>query len=148
MIQPWMRGVLLLGSVYNMAWAVFLYWKPNSYITWMSEGKQTSNNWVGYQSAGVAIVAVMMFLGMFKPLKFKFLIFLSFVAKLIGGLFVYLFVMESIVTKKFIFHLRNASQRDSWSLVTSSVAARPISGEIVPSTVFLAKTYNIHSQNL
>jgi hypothetical protein len=105
MIQAWMRGVLLIASVYNMAWGVFLFWSPVSYIKWMTEGTQTQNQWVFYQAIGILVVAVMLFMGFVKPLKFKWLILFSFLAKLVGGIAVYLVIMEAQFTKKFIFHL-------------------------------------------
>ncbi|SMG15373.1 hypothetical protein SAMN05661096_00756 [Marivirga sericea] len=105
MIQAWMRGVLLIASVYNMAWGVFLIWSPDSYIKWMTEGAQSENQWVFYQAIGILVVAVMLFMGFLKPLKFKWPILLSFLAKLFGGLVVYLIVMDSQFTKKFMFHL-------------------------------------------
>ncbi|WP_340153120.1 hypothetical protein [uncultured Marivirga sp.] len=105
MIQAWMRGVLLIASVYNVAWSVFLFWSPNSYIKWMTDGAQTENQWVSYQAIGILVVAVMLFMGFLKPLKFKWFILLSFLAKLMGGIAVYLLIMESAFTKKFMFHL-------------------------------------------
>lgn len=105
MIQAWMRGVLLIASVYNVAWSVFLFWSPDSYIKWMTEGVQTENRWVLYQAIGILVVAIMLFMGFLKPLKFRWLIFISFLAKLLGGVAVYLLIMESQFTKKFMFHL-------------------------------------------
>jgi hypothetical protein len=105
MIQAWMRGVLLIASVYNVAWSVFLFWSPNSYIKWMTEGIQTENQWVFYQAIGILVVAIMLFMGFLKPLKFKWFILFSFLAKLLGGFAVYLLIMESEFTKKFMFHL-------------------------------------------
>lgn len=105
MIQAWMRGVLLIASVYNVAWSVFLFWSPISYIKWMTEGIQTENQWVFYQAIGILVVAIMLFMGFLKPLKFKWFILFSFLAKLLGGFAVYLLIMESEFTKKFMFHL-------------------------------------------
>jgi len=105
MIQAWMRGVLLISSVYNIAWSVFLFWSPESYIKWMTEGAQSDNHWVFYQALGIFVVAIMLFMGFLKPLKFKWLIFFSFLAKLLGGVAVYFLIMESQFTKKFVFHL-------------------------------------------
>lgn len=105
MIQAWMRGVLLIASVYNTAWAIFLFWSPDSYIKWMTNGDQSSNDWVFYQAIGILIVGFMMFLGFLKPLRFKWLILLSFLAKLIGGIAVYFVIMNGVFTKKFMFHL-------------------------------------------
>lgn len=105
MIQAWMRGVLLIASVYNIAWAIFLFWMPESYIKWITEGMQTQNEWVFYQAIGVAAVGIMLFLGMLYPIKFRWLILTSFIAKLLGGLLVYHVIMQSIYTKKFMFHL-------------------------------------------
>ncbi|WMN11081.1 hypothetical protein QYS49_37140 [Marivirga salinae] len=105
MIQAWMRGVLLIASVYNVAWSVFLFWSPNSYIKWMTEGAQSENEWVFYQAIGILVVAVFLFMGFLKPLKFRWFILLSFIAKLIGGIAVYSLIMESQFTKKFMFHL-------------------------------------------
>ncbi|HET8859176.1 hypothetical protein [Marivirga sp.] len=105
MIQAWMRGVLLIASVYNLAWSVFLFWSPKSYIKWMTEGVQTENQWVFYQAIGILVIAIFLFMGFLKPLKFKWFILISFLAKLFGGILVYLFLMESTYTKKFMFHL-------------------------------------------
>jgi len=105
MIQAWMRGVLLISSVYNIAWSVFLFWSPESYIKWMTEGAQSDNHWVFYQALGILVVAIMLFMGFLKPLKFKWLIFFSFLAKLLGGVVVYFLIMDSQFSKKFVFHL-------------------------------------------
>ena len=105
MIQAWMRGILLIASVYNVAWSVFLFWSPYSYIKWMTEGTQTENVWVFYQAIGILLVAIMLFMGFLKPIKFRWLIFISFLAKLLGGIAVYIFILESQFTKKFVFHL-------------------------------------------
>lgn len=105
MIQAWMRGVLLIASVYNIAWSVFLFWSPNSYIKWMTEGAQSQNEWVFFQAIGILVIAVMLFMGFLKPLKFRWLILFSFLAKLLGGFAVYYLIMEFQFTKKFVFHL-------------------------------------------
>ncbi len=105
MIQAWMRGVLLIASVYNVAWSVFLFWSPNSYIKWMTEGAQSDNDLVFYQAIGILIVAFFLFMGFLKPLKFRWFILISFIAKLVGGIAVYSLIMESQFTKKFMFHL-------------------------------------------
>lgn len=100
-----MRGVLLIASAYNTAWAIFLFLKPDSYIKWITDGTQNQNEWVFYQAIGIFIVALMLFAGFFKPLKFKWLILVAFLAKLFGGIAVYITIMDSEITKKFIFHL-------------------------------------------
>ncbi|MGM0581850.1 MAG: hypothetical protein ACQETL_14275 [Bacteroidota bacterium] len=105
MIQAWMRGVLLIASVYNIAWSVFLFWSPNSYVKWMTEGAQNENQWVLYQAIGILVVAFFLFMGFLKPIKFKWFILFSFLAKLLGGIAVYFLIMESEFTKKFMFHL-------------------------------------------
>lgn len=105
MVQAWMRGVLLIGAVYNFAWAFFLYIAPSSYLKWITDGAQTANEWVAYQAIGIAVVGVFMFMGTLYPIKFRWLILLSFIAKLVGGLLVYQLIMQSTLTKKFLFHL-------------------------------------------
>jgi hypothetical protein len=105
MVQAWMRGVLLIGAAYNMAWAFFLYLAPFSYLKWITEGVQSKNNWVSYQAIGIAIIGIFMFLGTLYPIKFRWLILLSFLAKLIGGLIVFQVIMKSEFTRKFLFHL-------------------------------------------
>lgn len=100
-----MRGVLLIASVYNMAWAVFLFWSPGSYLKWMTEGAQSQNEWVFYQAVGILVVAIMLFMGFLKPLKFRWLILFSFLAKLLGGIVIYQLIMDAQFTKKFMFHL-------------------------------------------
>lgn len=47
----------------------------------------------------------MLFMGFLKPVKFRWLILFSFLAKLLGGIAVYFLIMESLFTKKFMFHL-------------------------------------------
>ncbi|WP_375577930.1 hypothetical protein ABWH96_12835 [Marivirga tractuosa] len=71
----------------------------------MTEGAQNNNQWVLYQAIGILVVAIFLFMGFLKPLKFKWLIFFSFLAKLFGGIAVYFLIMESQFTKKFMFHL-------------------------------------------
>lgn len=105
MIQAWMRGVLLIASVYNIAWSVFLFWSPDSYIKWMTEGVQTENQLVFYQAIGILAIAIFLFMGFLKPLQFRWFILISFLAKLAGGVVVYFLIMETQFTKKFIFHL-------------------------------------------
>ena len=105
MVQPWMRGLLLLGAAYNFAWALFLYLAPTSYIKWITAGAQVTNDWVVYQRFGIAIVGIFMFMGMLYPVKFRWLILLSFIAKLLGGFLVYQLLMSSEFTKKFLFHV-------------------------------------------
>ncbi len=105
MVQAWMRGVLLIGAVYNFAWAFFLYLAPSSYLKWITEGEQKTNDWVFYQSIGIAGVGVFMFLGTLYPVKLRWLILLSFIAKFIGGILVFQLIMQSEFTKKFLFHL-------------------------------------------
>jgi len=105
MVQPWMRGVLLIGAFYNAAWSIFLFYKPNSYIKWMTENTQQQNDLVFYQAIGVAVVGIMMFMSMLKPLQYKWMIAIVFLAKLVGGLFGYFLLMQGQFTKKFMFHL-------------------------------------------
>ncbi|GAA5041357.1 hypothetical protein GCM10011506_43010 [Marivirga lumbricoides] len=104
-VQPWMRGFLLIGSVYNIAWAIFLFYLPGSYIKWITEGAQQINKWVTYQAIGVAIIGVFMLMAALYPLKYRFLLIVALLGKSLGGLIVYLLIMDSVVTKKFIFHL-------------------------------------------
>lgn len=104
-VQPWMRGFLLIGSVYNISWAIFLFYLPNSYIKWISEGVQSENQWILSQAIGVAIVGIFMLLATLNPVKYRFLLLVALVGKLFGGLLVYFLILEAAITKKFIFHL-------------------------------------------
>lgn len=104
-IQAWMRGILLLGGFYNAIWAFFLYYKGDSYIKWISEGAQQHNPWVLYQALGIALIGFLMLWSIVNPLKYKWALFVVFLAKLFGGGVVYLLIMESTINKKFIFHL-------------------------------------------
>jgi hypothetical protein len=105
MIQPWMRGFLLLGAAYNFMWALFLYLKPGSYIVWLSEGALRNASPITWLTYGVFLVGVFMLLGTIKPYRFKWLIALAVLAKLSGGLWVYYQVLNQLFTKKFLFHL-------------------------------------------
>jgi len=100
-----MRGVLLLGAFYNAAWSIFLFYKPDSFLIWITEGVQQNNPIVLYQAIGVGIVGIFMFTAMLDPSKYRTLILLTFLAKLLGGGVVYFLLMEEQFTKKFMFHL-------------------------------------------
>ena len=104
-IQPWMRGVLLLGGAYNLLWFIFLYYFPDSYINWVSEGKLVSSNYMIFLAIGVGIVGLCMLFSILKPIKYWYLIAIAFVSKLLGGIFVYTIILNGLYTKKFLFHL-------------------------------------------
>lgn len=104
-VQPWMRGFLLIGSVYNISWAIFLFYMPDSYIKWISGGAQTENQWVFYQAIGVATVGIFMLMATLNPIKYRFSLLIALLGKLFGGMLVYFLIMESAFTKKFMFHL-------------------------------------------
>ncbi|MFQ3214918.1 MAG: hypothetical protein ACI9L9_002146 [Marivirga sp.] len=104
-VQAWMRGILLLGGFYNAIWAIFLFYKGDSYIKWISEGTQDYNQWVFYQAIGIVAVGVLMLWSIVDPIKYKWLLFIVFFSKLFGGGIVYLLIMESLFNKKFMFHL-------------------------------------------
>lgn len=99
------RGFLLMAAAYNVVWGVFIYNFQSSYIKWLSAGELPDSPWLWAQALGVLLVGLFFFLGAMAPEKFRWLILFSFFAKLFGGLFVYQVLLNSLWTKKFIFHL-------------------------------------------
>ncbi|MGB3183171.1 MAG: hypothetical protein WBB45_17390 [Cyclobacteriaceae bacterium] len=104
-VPYWMRGFLLLASFYNLFWAIFIYWFPDSFYRWVTQRSEDAPLIISWQAIGIFIFSVFYFLTALYPKKFRILITLGILSKLLGGVWFYLHVMEQTVNKKFFFHL-------------------------------------------
>lgn len=104
-VEPWMRGLLLLAGTYNIGWGVFIYAFPNSFYRWLTQTEQLAPILITWQGVGVLAFGVAYLLAAVYPMRLWFLIGLGFFSKLIGAIGFYFVVMEQNLTKKYIFHL-------------------------------------------
>lgn len=100
-----MRGFLLLAAIYNLIWGLFIYNFPEAYYAWISGEDPVFKEIVKYQGLGILFFAGAFLTAAIYPLKVWYLVWAGFLAKLFGGLLVYVFVMEYGFTKKFLFQL-------------------------------------------
>lgn len=104
-VPYWMRGFLLLASFYNLFWAIFIYWFPDSFYRWVTQRNEDAPLIISWQAIGIFIFSVLYFLTALYPKKFRSLIILGILSKLLGGVWFYFHVMEQTINKKFLFHL-------------------------------------------
>lgn len=100
-----MRGVLLVAGVYNLAWGVFIYNFPDAFYSWLTEQNCESAQLIVYQGAGTFIFGIIYITAALYPVRFWYLILLGFVSKLSGAIGVYFFIIDSNITRHFIFHV-------------------------------------------
>ncbi len=105
LVEPWMRGLLLVAGTYNVGWGVFIYAFPNSFYRWITQTEQLAPALITWQGMGVLAFGVAYLLAAVYPLRLWFLIGLGFFSKLVGAIGFYFVVMEQNLTKKYIFHL-------------------------------------------
>jgi len=103
--EPWMRGVLLLAGIYNLAWGFFIKNFPNSFYQWVTETENPAIPAIEWQGLGVLFFGVFYTLTALYPKKLWYLIIAGILSKLLGGIWFYFVVMEQTVTNKFLFHL-------------------------------------------
>jgi hypothetical protein len=104
-VPYWMRGFLLLASFYNLFWAIFIYWFPDSFYKWVTQDQGPAPLIISWQAIGIFFFSVLYFLTALYPRRFRYLIILGILSKLIGGIWFYFHIMEQSVNKKFLFHL-------------------------------------------
>lgn len=100
-----MRGVLLMAGVYNLAWGVFIYNFPDAFYSWLTEQKAVAGELVIYQGAGTFIFGIIYLIAALYPVRFWYLILLGFISKLSGAIGVYFLIIDTNVTRHFIFHV-------------------------------------------
>jgi hypothetical protein len=105
LIPHWMRGFLMLAAIYNLIWGIFIYNFPEAYFTWITAKEPTVIDVVQYQGLGVLLFAGVFLTAAIYPFKVWYMLWAGVAAKLFGGILVFYLIMETEVTKKFIFHL-------------------------------------------
>jgi hypothetical protein len=89
-----MRGILLIGGMYSVAWAAFFKYLGNDLMIWLSMTPNLSHhvqvNWFGL--LGI-IIGISIFLSAFYPISWRSLILVGIVGKLVSSLW---FVLEII----------------------------------------------------
>ncbi len=105
-IKPWMRGVLLLAGVYNLAWGMFMSIFPESFISWLSDGRVIAeSDFLFLQARAVLVFGVFLIMLGVKLQHWFRLVWLAVGFKLIGPVVTYYGLLEGVFSKKFIFHL-------------------------------------------
>ena len=104
-LSPWMRGVLLLAAIYNLAWGIFIYNFSDAFFHWVTESTRVTPDIISYQGIGVMLFAALYFVSALYPQKFWYFIIIGVISKIIGSIWFYLNIMEQQVTKRFLFHI-------------------------------------------
>lgn len=104
-ISPWMRGVLLLAAIYNLAWGIFIYNFPDAFYHWVTGSTGATPGIISYQGIGVLLFAALYFVSALYPQKFWYFILLGVLSKIIGSAWFYFEIMDQQVTKRFLFHI-------------------------------------------
>lgn len=104
-IEPWMRGVLLLAGFYNLGWGFFIYNFPDSFYQWVTLSDKTALPVITWQGLGVLVFGVVYIITAVYPIKLWFLLVIGLLSKLAGALWFFLFIMEGVINKKFLFHI-------------------------------------------
>lgn len=104
-VEPWMRGLLLLAGAYNIGWGVFIYVFPNSFYQWITQTERLAPALITWQGLGVLAFGVAYILAAIYPMRLWLIIALGFFSKLIGAVGFYFVVMEQKFTEKYTFHL-------------------------------------------
>lgn len=105
-IKPWMRGFLLLAAIYNIVWGALIYYFPAAYYYWLSKGATPdSETIVKVQGALVVLIGIVLLAPAFGRANRWFLVGVGLIAKLLGGVLVYLIILQQLVTRPFVFQL-------------------------------------------
>ena len=105
-IKPWMRGVLLLAGVYNLAWGMFMSVFPESFISWLSDGRiMAESDFLFVQARAVLVFGVFLIILGVKLQHWFRLVWLAVGLKLLGPVVTYYGLLGGVFSKKFIFHL-------------------------------------------
>ena len=104
-ISPWMRGVLLLAAIYNLAWGIFIYNFSDAFYRWVSGNTGGTPEVIEYQGLGVLLFAGIYFVSALYPKKFWYFIIIGVISKIIGPAWFYFDIMDQQVNKRFLFHV-------------------------------------------
>ncbi len=104
-VPQWMRGFLLLASIYNVAWGLFIYNFPAAYFKWLTKSSLEAPAIISYQGLGTLIFGIIYLLAAIYPLKLWFLILLGILSKVAGAVGAYFYIMDQQITRTFLFYL-------------------------------------------
>jgi hypothetical protein len=104
-VEPWMRGVLLLASAYNIGWGFFIYNFPESFYQWVSQTEGQAPAIVEWQGLGVLFFGFVYLAVAIYPATLWYLLLLGIASKAIGAAWFYFDIMEQSINKKYLFHL-------------------------------------------
>jgi hypothetical protein len=105
MYPKWMRLFLRICAVYNIGWAVFIYFFTGTFVRWITDSEMSNTYQVELHSVGLLLLGLIFILTSFYPIRFWYLIAFGFLAKALGGVWVYYSILEQTVTTQFIVHL-------------------------------------------
>ena len=101
----WMRGILLISAIYNIAWGIFVYRFTDSFVKWITNSAFTDSYQIELHGVGLIVLSIIFFISALHPVRFWYFIFFGFLAKALGGIWVYFSVMNQTITRRFILHL-------------------------------------------
>ena len=105
-IPHWMRGILILAATYNLVWGMLIIFFPEAYFSWLSKGlPMIETGLIKGQGMAVFIVGILLFsTGIGKPGRWP-IILAVVLAKLLGGVLVYAFILGGTFTKPLLFQI-------------------------------------------
>jgi len=101
----WMRGFLLVTTVYNIAWGAFIFWYPETFYQWVTTLDTEVPNIIVWQGRFIALMSLTYLSGALYPRKFWYLILTGVLLKIMGAIWFYYVILESTVEKSGLFHL-------------------------------------------
>jgi len=101
----WMRGILLVSAVYNIAWGLFVYNFTESFVKWITNSVTVSTYQIELHGLGLFMLGFIFIISAIQPIRFWYFIAFGFLAKAFGGIWVYFSVMRQTFTSQFILHL-------------------------------------------
>ena len=104
-VPPWMRGLLLLAAIYNVAWGLFIYNFPTSYFKWLTKASLEAPALISYQGLGTLIFGAIYLSAALYPLRLWFFIPLGILSKIVGAVGAYYIIMDQQITRTFIFQV-------------------------------------------
>lgn len=104
-VEPWMRGVLLLASAYNLGWGFFIYNFPNAFYQWVTQTEAAAPGIVEWQGLGVLVFGIIYLAVAIYPATLWYLLLLGILSKAGGAIWFYFDIMQQTVNKKYLFHL-------------------------------------------
>jgi len=121
-IAPWMRGILMLGGMYNLYWGFFIYNFPESYYGWLGAPGNAPLQVLKVQAIGVLLVAGVILVAAFGRGKRKWFMATALLAKTLGPLWIWYLVAQQTFTRKLLFSI--IMNDVVWALVFVAITIR------------------------